>query len=316
MLRFAVLVALASAACTSRGAVMMSQSDLKVRGTRAFNAQFEQVYDAAYLSLAKHEGRIAQASRLEGVIENERVELTAPAGWQGTAYRSYAVSVYQDGAQVAVTAVPRLWANEKDVSDEAVWVLPGRDGEEEHWERLLDGVDSLLETWREVPELSLERSRAELSVLGYKVNAPADWRGVELAVDRRSAVAQAQVRGSSGCADCPGGLNPSIVFSIERRQPPADATKLETTALESALGPKLTTPEAWDVTETPTGRRGTGLVVAGDAGKTVSVVWHVWDAGDPAWMFRIAAGCGPAEGPANCDLAWEAMINGVITPLR
>lgn len=303
-------------ACTSRGPTAMTTRELKARGTHQFEAPFDEVYDAAYLALERLEGKIASASRMEGVIENEKVELTAPAGWDGTAYRSYAVSVYQEGARVAVTAVPRLWANDRDVSDEPVWVLPGRGGEDEHWEQYFEGIQDLILAWREVPDMNLNKQTGRVEVLGVHFTAPPDWRGLELAPDRRSAVAQSKATGTTGCPECPGGMNPTIVFEVARRQPAPDATHLEVTALEHALGPKLVTPEAWDVAETPTGRRGAGQVVAGDAAKTVPVVWRTWDAKEPAWMVRAAAACGPPESPAGCDAQWEAMIDGVTTEAR
>src|SRR5205085_1616124 len=134
-------------------------------------------------------------------------------------------------------------------SEEPRWVLPGSDGEESHWERMFSTIDDLLAAWREVPDLHVEKTRGEISVLGVTLHAPADWRGLELSVDRRQAWAQVQARGAPGCSECPGGMNPTIVFEISRRYPAPDAPKLELTALERALGPKLTTPEAWDTQE-------------------------------------------------------------------
>src|SRR5207248_3534263 len=140
--------------------------------------------------------RIGLASRIEGVLENDKVEFGAPAGWEGRAFRNYSLSVYQEGARVAVTAVPRLWADDRDVSEEPRWVLPGSDGEESHWQRLFDGIDDLLNAWRDVPEMHVEKTRGEVTVLGVKITVPPDFRGIELAVDRRSAYSQAVVRGN------------------------------------------------------------------------------------------------------------------------
>lgn len=315
-MRALLVIAALLAACTTRGPIAMSQRELKARGTHSFDGPFDEVYDAAYLALERREGKISTASRLEGVVENDKVEFAAPAGWEGRAYRSYSLSVYQEGARVAVSAVPRLWADDRDVSDEPLWVLPGGDGEDAHWERLFASIDDLLIAWRDVPELTLEKSRGEVSVLGIRFSAPPDYRGLELSTDRRTAWAQATARGPAGCAECPGGLNPTFVFEIQRRAPAPDAPKLEVTALERALGPKLVTPEAWETQDTPTGRRGAGQVVAGDASKTVEVVWHVWDANEPTWMIRAAAACGPPGTPAGCDAQWDAMINGVSTRPR
>jgi hypothetical protein len=316
MRRLLIAATLCAAACTTHGPIAMTQRELKARGTQVFDGAFDEVYDAAYLALEHYEGKVSTASRLEGVIENDRVEFTPPPGWDGLAYRSYSVSVYQEGARVAVTAVPRLWAGDRDVSEQPWWVMGGHGGEEAHWEKLFDGIRDLLIAWRNVPELTVEKSRGEVSVLGVHFTAPPDWRGLELSVDRRSAVAQATLRGKPGCPECPGGLNPTIVFEVARRAPPAEAPKLERTALEHALGPRLAVPEAWDTTDSPTGRRGTGEVVAGDPAKTVSVVWRLWDAREPTWMIRAAAACGPPESPAGCEAQWDAMIEGVRTEPR
>lgn len=313
MMRTLLLItALCASSCTTRGPVAMTQRELKARGTHVFEGAFDEVYDAAYLALEKHEGKIQAGSRIEGIIEGDKIEFSAPPGWDGLAYRSYSISVYQDGARVAVTAVPRLWAGDRDVSDEPLWVMPGSDGEEGHWQRMFDTITDLLQAWRDVPELQVERSRGEVKVLGVRFTAPPDWRGLELSVDRRTAIAQATMRGKPGCPECVGGLNPTIVFEIARRSPPPDAPRLENVALENALGPKLVAPEAWDATETPVGLRGTGQVVAGDPSKTVSVVWWRWDARDPTWMIRAAAACGPPEGPSGCDAQWNAVIDGVV----
>jgi hypothetical protein len=200
------------------------------------------------------------------------------------------------------------------VSEEPRWQLTGPDGEEAHWERLFDAVQGLLDAWREVPELSIERSRAEVSVLGIRLHAPSDWHALELTPDRHHAVAQEVVH-SPGCSECPGGLNPTLVFEIERRHPAPDAPRLERVALEHALGSKLAEPEAWSTEDTVTGRKGSGQVVIGDGAKTVAVTWWLWDAGELAWMVRVAAACG-TDGPGACDLAWDAMVNGVVTEGR
>lgn len=309
------LVLLAASACMTRGPVALSQGELKTRGTRTFEGQFEDVYDAAYLVVERYEGHLAMADRLQGVFENDKVAFAAPAGWDGDAFRSYAVSVYQEGSRVAVTAVPRLYAGDRDVSEEPRWILSGSDGEDAHWERMFEAMQRLLDTWRSVPELEIDRPRGEVSVLGIHLTMPQDWRALEVEPDRRQAVAQQTVHGAPGCAECPGGLNPTIVFEIERRHPAPDAPRLERTAMERALGAKLVEPEAWAVEETATGKKGSGLVVPGEGSKTVAVTWHVWDAGELAWMVRAAAAC-QTEGPAMCELAWDAMINGVVTEGR
>ena len=311
-----LLALCALAACTTRGPVGLAQRELRALGTRSFEGQFEEVFDAAYLSLEQQWGRVATASRLEGVIEGAKLEVTAPAGFDGTAYRSYAVSVYQEGAKVAVTAVPRLWSNERDVSDEPWWVLAGESGEEQRWDRLFDGIEALLQAWREVPELSVERSRGEVATLGITLSIPADYRGLELAADRRTALAQATQTGARGCPGCPGGLNPTFVFEVQRRRPAFDAPRLYEAALEAALGPKVAQPEAWEVSETAAGSSAVGQVVASEPARTVALVWHLWDAGEPVWMFRAAAACGAPEGPAGCELQWQAMVNGVRTAAR
>ncbi len=312
MPRALLLLALAlSGACTTSGQRAVSQGDLKAKGTHVFDGVFEDVYDAAYLVVERYEGHIASADRMQGVFENDKVQFSAPPGWDGDAFRNYAVSVYQDGSRVAVTAVPRLWAGERDVSDQPLWQLGGMGGEDEHWERMFDNIQDLLKAWRSVPELELERSRGEVSVLGVRWNAPSDWRELELTPDHHQAIAQLTVHGTPGCPECPGGLNPTIVFEIERRHPAADAPRLQRTAMEQALGPQVVEPEAWSTEDSQSGRKGTGQVVAGD-GKTTAVTWHVWDAGELAWMVRAAAACG-SDGAAACDLAWEAMINGVVT---
>ena len=311
-LRGALFVFLALAACTTRGPTAMSQAQLKARGTHAFDGQFEDVYDAAYLALERFEGHISMADRIQGVFENDKVQFSPPPGWDGDAFRSYAVSVYQDGSRVAVSAVPRLWAGDRDVSDEPLWELTGMDGEDAHWEHLFDNIQALLEAWRDVPTLKLEPTRAEVSVLGVHFLAPADFKSVELTPDGHQVIASREVH-PGGCPGCPGGLNPTIVFEIDRRHPAPDAPRLERAALEHALGPNVVEPEAWATEDGPTGKKGSGQAVAGETGKTTSVVWHVWDAGELAWMVRAAAACGPPEGPAGCDLAWDAMINGVVT---
>jgi hypothetical protein len=314
MKHLALLAVLLAVACT-RGPRAMSQVELRFKGTHAFDGQFEDVYDAAYLALEAYEGKLAMADRVQGVMENQKVPFTSPAGWDGDAFRSYAVDVYQDGAKVAVRAIPRLWAGDRDVSEEPRWELDGIDGEDAHWERLFDGIDSLLHAWREVPELTVERSRGEVSVLGVRFTTPADWHSLELEPGRRQAVSQLNVHGAAGCPECPGGLNPTIVFEIDRRHPAPDAPHLERVAMEHALGPKVVEPEQWPTEDTPTGRKGVGQLVAGDSGRATAVAWHVWDAGELAWMVRAAAVCAP-DGPASCEGIWDNLINGVVTQGR
>jgi hypothetical protein len=313
-MRWASLLVVVLLACT-RGPRAMSPGELHAKGTHSFDGQFEDVYDAAYLALEAYEGKMLMADRVQGVFENQKVPFTAPAGWDGEAFRSYAVSVFQDGSRVAVSAIPRLWAGDRDVSEEPLWEVHGIDGEDAHWERLFDGIDSLLHTWRDVPEMTVERSRGEVSVLGIRFTAPPDWHSLELQPDRRQAVSQLTVHGTPGCPECPGGMNPTIVFEIERRHPAPDAPHLERVAMEHALGPKIAEPEQWPTEDTQTGRKGVGQLVVGDARKATAVTWHVWDAGELAWMVRAAAACAP-DGPASCEGVWDTMINGVATEGR
>jgi hypothetical protein len=113
----------------------------------------------------------------------------------------------------------------------------------------------------------------------------------EFSVDRRTLVMQ-----GAGT-----GLVPTLLYRIERRrpEPPVEALVLETLEHAFHAEGRLTVPTAWEVSRDGWGETAEGAVQVGSDLTAKTVRWRRWEAGNPAWVVRVASVC-PADNRIEC----------------
>ena len=264
--------------CTPRGPTVLGPAQLQSRATRSIPAAFDEVYDATWLTLEAAGWTIIEHDRRAGTASTNTV--AAPNGTG----RAWAASVTQDGATVAVTLLPRVYEGEREVTADMHWTLEGAGGEAERWETLFAGIVGLVEVWRVHPELVLSNSRGELDAVGLRLLVPS-WQHFEFSVDRRTLVMH-------GAADVS-----TLLYRIERRRPDPNLVGLVHETLESAFhaGGRIAEPSQWELTRDAWGDMGEGDVLVGANLSPTPVRWRRWEAGNPAWVVRVAAVCAVAR---------------------
>jgi hypothetical protein len=272
-------------ACVS-GPRPVTAARLATLSERRYVTQFDEAYDASWLSL----------ERLGYVIEaSDRQAGTFVA--RAKDGRTYSVSVSEHGESQVVTAVP---GPERDA-----WQLDGAGGEIERWDQLEAMTKELVETWKNPPEWTFRPATSDVIIDSFHASVPLDWRHIDLAVDRRQVVAQR--------AKPPvEGLNPTLAIRVERRRPMHPRAEPIRAVASLALGisshPVTTTPLTSELTELGFGGDTTVLLENSER----HVRWHLWDARSRAWTVRLVAVCGPADSPDSCEGEWRR----VITQLR
>lgn len=138
-------------ACMGAQGAAMTPAEVQTHGTHRFDAPPGRVF-AATLEALKLEGyEVALSRPEEGRIKTNRKVVRADA--VGNQYavtaveiaRQYEITVESDGAAgTKVTATPRVFVGEAEVSDQAVWQLEGPAGERTLWKRLFEEVGDAL----------------------------------------------------------------------------------------------------------------------------------------------------------------------------
>ena len=105
------------------------------RGRRSF-AQPRRVVLKAVVSALESEGfKVPVVNANTGLVKTDRRDIRATAvGGRGYATavmytRQYTVHVTAEGGQTVVRAEPRIYAGDTDISDRAIWVMSGPEGE-------------------------------------------------------------------------------------------------------------------------------------------------------------------------------------------
>jgi hypothetical protein len=126
------------AACGLTGRPM-TPNEVAEHGTLRVNAPADRVFTAAQGALKSEGYQVAVADPSKGLIKTNRKMVRVVA--QGGSYsaqaieitRQYVVTLRSDGAATVVTAEPRVFQGDRDLSDEAVWDLEGPMGERKLW---------------------------------------------------------------------------------------------------------------------------------------------------------------------------------------
>lgn len=278
-------VLLWATACAPRGPIALSAAQLQSRASRTIPAAFDDVYDATWLTLEAAGWPVKEHDRRAGTLGTGVVTASNGLG------RAWAASVSQEGATVVVTLLPRVFENAREVTGDMRWTLEGPGGEGERWEQLFASLTALVDTWRVHPELVLSNTRGELDAVGLRLLVPS-WQHFGFSVDRRTLVMQ-----GAGT-----GLVPTLLYRIERRRPEPTVVALVHETLEHAFHAegRLAEPGEWDVARDAWGETAEGAVRVGADLTAKTVRWRRWEAGNPAWVVRVAAVC-PVENRVECE---------------
>lgn len=137
-------------ACGPRGAAL-TPAEVQAHGTHRFAAPPGRVFAATVTALKLEGYEVALSRPEEGSIKTNRKVVRADA--VGNQYavtaveiaRQYEITVEADGdGGTKVTATPRVFVGEAEVSDQAVWQLEGPAGERTLWKRLFEEIDETL----------------------------------------------------------------------------------------------------------------------------------------------------------------------------
>ncbi len=281
------------AGCAPRGPVALSPSQLRSHATRVVSADFDEAFDATWLALESLGFTVTAHDRRAGTLSTA---VTAAANGTGRAWQA---EVSLQGADSAVTLLPRLHEGDRDVTDEASWTLEGPGGERERWDAAFERIRTLLEDWRHHPELVLEKRRGDLDAAGLHLLVPAAWEHFEFSVERRSLAVQRFKRHL--------GVNPTAIYRIERRRPEPDVEGLLHEALGRALGAGVIEPGDWNGGGDAWGFYGEGEVLVGPGRVAEPVRWRRWEARSPAWVVRLAMVCAPS-GELACDFETHQIV--------
>lgn len=142
--------ALGAILCSCVHGEMLTPAEISSHGRAAFNAPRAQVFAAAAGTLRAEGYVIAQEDMDKGVIKTGRKTVRVVA--MGNAHaaqavdysRQYTVTVRSEGARTSVTAEPRVFMGERDVSGEAVWALDGPEGERALWNQFFRELNGSL----------------------------------------------------------------------------------------------------------------------------------------------------------------------------
>ncbi|MEZ4227246.1 MAG: hypothetical protein R3B13_40275 [Polyangiaceae bacterium] len=149
------LASFAVGACVqaAQGAVL-TPAEISESGTRRFSAQRNATFDAMLKAIAAEGYAVAVSDKARGVIITEcklvgdrAVAHAAGGSAYGVGfkyYRSYEIAIDGDGNRTKVTAVPKLFENDIEISDKAVWALDGAAGERALWSHLFERVAQFL----------------------------------------------------------------------------------------------------------------------------------------------------------------------------
>lgn len=269
-------------ACVS-GPRALTQAQLEALSTRQLLGDFDEVFDATWLSL-EHEGlRVSGADRLAGTLRARRQDGSG-----------YDVSVTADERSQRVRLVP--------VPDRATWVLDGADGETARWDAIELHATALLAAWREVPEWSHLAEKNLVAVPGVRARLPEAWEKLEPSISRRVLTVQRS-------RTIKRGFNPTWRFEVKRRMPVDDHRAFVLEAAGAALfaGQRLTWPA--DTRLTFVEHVAQGRVRLSDGEVPRPVFYALWVGAFDAFTVRIAAVCGPpAEAENGCAAEWRALL--------
>ncbi|WP_143195374.1 hypothetical protein [Archangium sp. Cb G35] len=127
---------------------IISDKEVADHGTKSFNAPREKVFAAAAASLQSMGFAVAIQNPEKGLIQTDRKLIrvdaarTAPGQAVGITYtRQYVLRFTENGGTTAVSATPRLFENDIEISDKPIWSMQG---EQQLWKQLFTDMDTAM----------------------------------------------------------------------------------------------------------------------------------------------------------------------------
>ena len=129
----------------------MSNEVISQNGTKTFNANYNDVWDAVKGVLATNGYQIAFENMEKGILNTNQKLIRSTAHGNSTSaqatgiYRQYLVkikSIATDETQVVLT--PKIYSGNNDISEGKIWVFDGENGEILLWQKFFKDVQAFL----------------------------------------------------------------------------------------------------------------------------------------------------------------------------
>lgn len=146
-----------AATMPATGGMAMTPQIVQTAGTHAFSGPYDRVFAAVASALQSEGFPIATSNSAEGMIKTGqkliRAEAVSTADYRGTGYgtmttaeitRQYVIRVRASGTTTVVTAEPRIFEGNAELSGQPIWDLDGPEGERNLWQRLFRDISEAL----------------------------------------------------------------------------------------------------------------------------------------------------------------------------
>jgi hypothetical protein len=281
----------------------LSSGEFSERQAVEYEASFDEVYDAAWLSFEKLGFTVVSHHRREGRFA------VAPASLSGEGFE---VQATPRETRLRLQVWPRRFENGGAMFEDVAWGVNGRTEREQQVSSLHAQVKALLEAWKVPRELDYLKVGHAVSADGMRVALPPSWNVLELRTDRRRLKLQALKRSNLGA-------NPTLLLELDRRRPLPSTTALAQEAGELAVpDSKFVVPEN-DV-RLPV-LLGGGLPAWTQAFEVQAEPYDLdlltFTTESHAWAVRVAAVCPRPATPDNApDAACTAAVKGAFAAAR
>jgi hypothetical protein len=202
-------------ACASSTRNLSSEADFVDASAVEYDASFDEVYDAAWLSLEKLGFKVVAHDRRAGTFT------AGPSTGTG-----YDVQATPRETKVRLQLSVRAFRDGQPVLSDG----PGRDfrRELEPVSALHAQVRALTDAWKHVPELSYLKVGHAVWADGVRLPLPETWNVLDLRTDRHFLKLQQLKRANQG-------INPTLLVLLDRRRPLPSTAELATEAAQLAV---------------------------------------------------------------------------------
>lgn len=148
---FLSVSALSTTGCAGTSGALLTQQEITTYGQKTMPKSKPDTFKATVGALRVLGYSIAVEDADKGLIKTERKVIRAHAVGNANAamatnvYRQYSLKLAEpESGKTEITATPRVFIGERDVSEDKVWVLDGPDGERTMWNSLFKEIESQL----------------------------------------------------------------------------------------------------------------------------------------------------------------------------
>jgi len=145
---FILLFITTIASCVTARGYYMTDKTVEQYGTRIYKVSYDNIWNEIKGTLITSGYEIAYENREKGIINTKQkvILLSANKGGQATVYsRQYLVSVIKiSNEEIKVKLTPKLFKGNNDITKQEIWVIEGKDGEIELWNKFFEDLSGLL----------------------------------------------------------------------------------------------------------------------------------------------------------------------------